>query len=385
MLNYIWAGLIIASLAFALVSDVRDAANDRFRNESALPVSLHYPEGYRADARRVPVHIRIVPATYRSFYGVETTPDSVYEGFVIRTQAGTRLRFPSDASLPEPLARIRPFSSAADDALEGVLGREALSADSTRTQASVRFGPVRFPRLHDVTKAAFAFAETAVEIALGLIGVLALFLGLLKIAEAGGLIRRMARITEPILRPLFPDIPREHPAFAMIVLNLSANVLGLGNAATPLGIKAMEELQELNPKKETATNPMVMLLAMNTASVQLVPPALLVAVIGMQVNELIFPIILVTGASLVVGIVTARALQRLPTYRRSDPARWATAGESAPSPGPASNAQTGTTGDDPASGKSTPPPGPASNAQTGTTGDDPASGEPPPSPPDQTT
>src|SRR5690606_3311363 len=148
--------------------------------------------------------------------------------------------------------------------------------------------------MHAIAEAAFDFAETAATLALGLIGVLALFLGLLKIAEASGLIDSLVRFTQPVFRPLFPEIPEGHPALGMIVLNLTANMLGLGNAATPLGIRAMEELQELNPQKDTATNSMVMLLALNTASVQLVPPTLLVAVMGLQVNELILPIILVT-------------------------------------------------------------------------------------------
>ena len=321
MLNYIWAGLIIAALAFAIVSDLRDAASDRFRNDASLPVVLEYPEGYQDEARRVPVHIRIDAETYRSFYSVAAAPDSVYEGHIVRTQAGTRLFFADDASLPEPLLRIRDFSGG--DALQGTLDKENVSSDTLPmapvATTAVRFEPVRFPHLQDIAQAAFDFANTAVQIAISLIGVLALFLGLLKIAEAGGLIRQMSRVVEPLLRPLFPGIPKGHPAFAMIVLNLSANVLGLGNAATPLGIKAMEELQTLNPVKDTATNPMVMLLAMNTASVQLVPPALLVAVIGLQVNELIFPIIIVTGASLIVAIGTTWFLERTPLWKRSDP------------------------------------------------------------------
>lgn len=323
MLNYIWAGLIISSLVFALVSDIRDAAGNRFRNETPLPITLEYPEGYQPDTRRVPVEIRIDPEQYRSFYDVQAAPDSVYSGAVIRTQRGTQLRFSSDASLPDPLSRIRDFSASADDELQGTLGEEMLAPDSASAATAVQFSPVRLPRLNDITEAAFDFAETAAELALSLIGVLALFLGLLQIAEAGGLIHQLVRVTEPVIRPLFPEIPHGHPAFGMIVLNLSANVLGLGNAATPLGIKAMEELQELNSTKETATNSMVMLLAVNTASVQLVPPALLVAVMGLQVNELIFPIIVVTSMSLIVGVTTAKLLQRLPGYQKTDPANYA--------------------------------------------------------------
>jgi len=169
--------------------------------------------------------------------------------------------------------------------------------------------------MHAIAAAAISMAETAVTLALGLIGVMALWLGLLKIAEASGLIHSVVRFTQPILRPLFPEIPKDHPALGMIVLNLTANMLGLGNAATPLGIKAMEELQTLNPDPDTATNSMVMLLAMNTASVQLVPPVLLVALMGLQINQLIFAIIIVTGVSLLVAILSAHFLSKLKRYQ----------------------------------------------------------------------
>ena len=125
--------------------------------------------------------------------------------------------------------------------------------------------------MNAISAAAIDFAETAAEISLGLIGVLALFLGLLKIAEEAGIIFALVRLVRPLLRPLFPEVPEDHPALGMIALNLTANVFGLGNAATPFGIRAMEELQTLNPSEGTATNSMVMLLAINTASVQLVP------------------------------------------------------------------------------------------------------------------
>ena len=136
-----------------------------------------------------------------------------------------------------------------------------------------------------------------------------------------GLIHVIVRVFAPVLRPLFPEIPTGHPALGLIVLNLSANVLGLGNAATPMGIKAMEELQKLNPVKDTATNAMVMLLAINTASVQLVPPVLLVAIMGLQINQLIFPILVTTALGLAVAIIAVKVYGRLPGTRASDPNR----------------------------------------------------------------
>jgi spore maturation protein A len=192
---------------------------------------------------------------------------------------------------------------------------------SATSAATVRFETVRFVRLNAISAAALDFAETAATLALGLIGVLALFLGLLKIAEEAGIIHALVKVVRPVLRPLFPEIPEDHPALGMIALNLTANIFGLGNAATPFGIKAMEELQTLNPTEDTATNSMVMLLAINTASVQLVPPVLLLALMGLQINQLIFAIIITTGLSLVIAITATKLFQRLPGTRASDPLR----------------------------------------------------------------
>ncbi|MBC6952521.1 nucleoside recognition protein, partial [candidate division KSB1 bacterium] len=118
-----------------------------------------------------------------------------------------------------------------------------------------------------VTKQAFDSAETAVKIALGLISIMTLWLGIMKIAEQAGFIRLLARALAPIMRRLFPEVPPEHPAMGSMLLNIAANWLGLSNAATPFGLKAMEELQQLNPKKDTATNAMAMFLGINTASI----------------------------------------------------------------------------------------------------------------------
>ena len=164
-------------------------------------------------------------------------------------------------------------------------------------------------RIDAVTVAAIDMAKTAVEISIGLIGIMALWLGIMKIAEASGLIRIIARALKPVTIRLFPDVPADHPAIGSIILNMSANMLGLGNAATPLGLKAMEELQELNPKKDTATNAMVMFLAINTSSVQIIIPATVVALMGVTTSQIFIPTILATLASTVTAIVMARLLQ----------------------------------------------------------------------------
>ena len=164
-------------------------------------------------------------------------------------------------------------------------------------------------RIDAVTEAAINLSKTAVEISIGLIGIMALWLGIMKIAEASGLIRIIARGLKPITVRLFPDVPADHPAIGSIVLNMSANMLGLGNAATPLGLKAMEELQELNPKKDTATNAMVMFLAINTSSVQIIVPATVVALMGVTTSQIFVPTLLATTASTVTAICMVKLLE----------------------------------------------------------------------------
>ncbi len=160
-----------------------------------------------------------------------------------------------------------------------------------------------------VTQAAIDMAKTAVEIAISLIGIMALWLGIMKIAEKSGLIRMIARGLRPITLQLFPDVPPDHPAIGSIILNMAANILGLGNAATPLGLKAMEELQELNPHKETATNAMVTFLAINTSSVQLILPATVIALMGTQSNQIFLTTIVATSVSTIVAVVVVKFLQ----------------------------------------------------------------------------
>ena len=165
-------------------------------------------------------------------------------------------------------------------------------------------------RIEEVTQAAIDMAKVSVEIAIGLIGIMALWLGVMKIAEESGLISLIARAVKPIMIRLFPDVPADHPAMGSIVLNMSANMLGLGNAATPLGLKAMEELQELNPEKGTATNAMVMFLAINTSSVQFILPATVVALMGGVSSQIFIPTILATTCSTIAAVVAVKFLEK---------------------------------------------------------------------------
>ena len=161
-----------------------------------------------------------------------------------------------------------------------------------------------------VTEAAINMAKVAVNLAIGLIGIMALWLGVMKIAEESGLIRIIAKGLRPITIRLFPEVPEDHPAIGSIVLNMAANILGLGNAATPLGLKAMEELHELNPTKDTATNAMCTFLAINTSSVQLILPATVVALMGATSSQIFITTIFATSMSTIAAITAVKILEK---------------------------------------------------------------------------
>ena len=164
-----------------------------------------------------------------------------------------------------------------------------------------------------VTKGAIDSAKTAVEIALGLIGIMTLWLGIMRVAEKAGLISLLGRALRPVSRVLFPEIPPEHPAIGAMIMNVAANMLGLSNAATPLGIKAMEELQELNPNKETASNAMVTFLTLNTAGIQFIPATIigvLAASGAKSPTAIISTTIVSTFCGAIAAVSTAKLLQR---------------------------------------------------------------------------
>ena len=170
-------------------------------------------------------------------------------------------------------------------------------------------------RIDQVTEAAISMSKTAVEIAIGLIGIMALWLGIMKIAEESGLISIIARLIRPITIRLFPDVPSDHPAIGSIVLNMAANMLGLGNAATPIGLKAMKELQSINEQKDTATDAMCTFLAINTSSVQIILPATVVGLMGASSSQIFITTIFATTMSTIAAITSVKFLSRLKRFK----------------------------------------------------------------------
>lgn len=173
-----------------------------------------------------------------------------------------------------------------------------------------------FPEIMNST---FASSKTAFEISLGLTGVLSLWLGIMKIGERGGVVNALARVLSPVFTRLFPDIPKGHPVTGSIFMNIAANMLGLDNAATPLGLKAMEQMQTLNTRKDTATNPMIMFLVLNTSGLTIIPVSIMVyrAQLGAaQPTDIFIPILLATFFSTLTGIIVTSIYQRINLINR---------------------------------------------------------------------
>lgn len=172
----------------------------------------------------------------------------------------------------------------------------------------------------EIINASFASAKTGFEISLGLTGILSLWLGIMKIGEKGGVIQAFARLAAPVFSKLFPDIPRDHPVTGSIFMNLSANLLGLDNAATPMGLKAMQQLQELNPNKESASNSMVMFLCINASGLTLIPITIMMyrAQLGAaNPSDVFLPIMLATFTSTLVAILAVCVRQKINILQRN--------------------------------------------------------------------
>lgn len=334
MLNYIWGGLIIFSLLFAVVNDANDIYSDTWKNGEQIELSIDFPANadilrsqpirftitgdstsYEARWRVVDDEVELViPVTSAlppHWKNVAENQESSRKQELRATVISKRPLSESSNSANSATIQVDPSSetiSGLASSNQNTSGEDAFTetASPEKFIALVVLPEVNFVKIRAITAAAFSMAEAAVTLALGLIGIMALWLGLMKIAEVSGLINIVVRGVRPFMKWLFPEIPKDHPAMGMISLNLAANILGLGNAATPLGIKAMEELQKLNPDKDSATNSMCMFLALNTSSVQLLPPVTLVAIMGLAVNELMVAITITTFFSTAVAIIVAK-------------------------------------------------------------------------------
>lgn len=266
MLNYIWFALLFLGIATAVTTDIIDESDNKFRNGEAISVIIESENEITRSSEKQKILLNIPPATFNKFYNVNTA-DTVRQDAQIsynKKKNNFALFFNVNESSPR-IWKTMASATGEDNDLTGVLTLQ------NEQSGKIVFEEVSFLKMKDVTNATLDYASTAVNIALGLIGIMALWLGIMKIAEEAGIINVIAKVVRPITKFLFPSVPHDHPAIGSIIMNLSANMLGLGNAATPFGLKAMEQLDELNENKGTATNAMCMFLAVNTAGLTLIP------------------------------------------------------------------------------------------------------------------
>ncbi|HPO56167.1 MAG TPA: nucleoside recognition domain-containing protein [Ignavibacteriaceae bacterium] len=268
MLNYIWTFLIFLGLAAAISTDVANKFSDRHRNGKSVELIAFFPNQPAIKSGDLLSFPAVMSAQfYNKTYGDSITGDirfSVKTKFLPNQWTTAVLLIPENA----PLVIKEIAKSTGED--NDIVAKLSYVPGGI-TGINVVFEEVNYYKMKEVTNSALGYADTAVTIAIGLIGIMAMWLGIMKIAEESGVINSFARLLRPITRFLFPDVPHDHPAIGSIVMNLAATILGLGNAATPLGIKAMEDLNSLNPDKGVATNAMCTFLVLNTASFALMP------------------------------------------------------------------------------------------------------------------
>lgn len=272
MLNYIWLALILLGVGAALTTDIINTSTDKYRNNTPFETAIYLSEENDSLKDGIQsIRLAIQADSFNKFYDESIQSDFSVDA-EINFKRDTDVYFIS-LNINESSPSIWKEMAASSDQKNQLTGhfiiKELLTENSYK--AEIIFDEVSFNKMKDVTAAVISYAGTAVSIALGLIGIMALWLGIMKIAEEAGLIKIIARSLKPLTKKLFPEIPSEHPAMSSMIMNISANMLGLGNAATPFGLKAMEEMEKINPNKGTATNSMVTFLAINTAGLTLIP------------------------------------------------------------------------------------------------------------------
>jgi len=316
MMNYVWAALIFLGLAAALSSDIIDGTTDKYQSGKPLKAFVTYTDTVAGIyGKNVEAKIKIAKADFNNFYNESIPEDLEFSAqlSVDKKTNKTPLYIIVDKKLPEILTRMAKVNGKEDD-LSGEL-RIVQTKEGNLALANIVFEKISFIKMKEVTNSALNYADTSVKIALGLIGIMAMWLGIMKIADEAGLIRILARALTPVTRFLFPDVPSDHPAIGSIIMNWSANFLGLSNAATPFGLKAMEELNKLNDKKDTATNAMCTFLALNTGGMTLIPAtaiALRAAAGSAEPAIIIGTSIFGSTCATIAGVMSAKLLEKFP-------------------------------------------------------------------------
>ncbi len=326
MLNYVWMALLFLGISAAITTDLINQNQNKYRNGEPFAVNINLSEKFQSNVpKSYQAIIHVDSLRYFKFYRerINNNFDIAADLSIQKNNSNNSIDFKIDKSYPKIWQEMSETSGSKNE-LRGKVQIDSLISPNVLA-AHIIFDEVSFLKIKSVTEAAIDYAGTAVSISLGLIGVMALWLGVMKVAEEAGLISIIAMWLKPITKKLFPDIPSNHPAMGSMIMNISANILGLGNAATPFGLKAMEELNELNPEKETATNAMCTFLAINTAGMTLIPATAIAIRAASGSSE---PAIII-GTSLfasfcatIAGITAAKILEKFPLKKENRKLWW---------------------------------------------------------------
>jgi len=320
MLNYVWISLIALGILAAVTNDLRDEAANTYRNGVPLEVKFEVLAAPTGASSAWKGELVIQAEQFDKFYGVASDSTEIRQPITLNLAQGNEGSFIfSVGQTTHPRWKEMANSASSKDRLTGKVQSVIFSEDKKSAAAVLILEPIRFVKIKAVTQAALDYANTAVEISLGLIGIMALWLGIMKIAEEAGLIRVLTRMLTPLTRRLFPEVPPDHPAVGAMIMNIAANMLGLNNAATPMGLKAMEELNKLNPKLGTATNAMCTFLVINTSGLTLIPAtaiAVRAAAGSSNPGVIIGTSIVGAGCATIAGLVAVKLLQRLPRFKK---------------------------------------------------------------------
>jgi len=313
VLNYIWVALIILGIGAALTTDIINSSTNRYKNGTPFNITIFFNEkiGVLPEGKQ-PAKIQVNSSSYNNFYNDRISSDLELDAVVKINKDLTAgfISFKVDDNFP-PIWKEMAASGGKDELTGSIKLNERLAENSYN--AEIILEAVSFTKMKDVTNAVLEYAGTAVTIALGLIGIMALWLGVMKVAEEAGLIKIIAMSLKPFTKRLFPEIPSDHPAMSSMIMNISANMLGLGNAATPFGLKAMEEMEKINQNKGTASNSMVTFLAINTAGLTLIPAtAIAVRAASGSSNPAIIIGTTIFGAlcATVAGVTAAKIIEK---------------------------------------------------------------------------
>ncbi|MFZ1290229.1 MAG: nucleoside recognition domain-containing protein [Melioribacteraceae bacterium] len=324
MLNYVWLTLLMLGIGVALTTDIIEKSENKYQNDVKLSAEIileDFTQSFKTGKNSV--IIKIPKEKFNSFYNTESQADIEQNASVtISDEKKSGILFLNvNDKTPDFWKNMAKISGKNDDLTgEIFIGKQI---NGNKYSADLVLENISFSKMKEVTNSALDYAGIAVDIALGLIGIMTLWLGVMKVAEEAGLIKIIANAMKPITKFLFPSVPQDHPAMGAMIMNMAANMLGLGNAATPFGLKAMEELDKLNPEKGVATNAMCTFLAVNTAGLTLIPAtAIAVRAASGSSDPAIIIGTSVFGASCatIAGITSAKILEKFPLKEGGFPA-----------------------------------------------------------------